>query len=245
MGRAARRDPFSKRLCRRLLRGSPRKSARPAAGSESVDAEDFASRLNERLAASGLEPLDRQTMQQFEAYVSLFIRWNGRVNLSSFHDEGEIIDRHLVESIAVANDLPQGIATLLDFGSGGGLPGIPIALCRHEITVTLAESQNKKAAFLKEAVRVLKISAAVWAKRAETLDEDFDCVILRAVDKMPDAVAWAARLVAPSGWLALMTTDADLVRLQAAARRSFSWAEPLRLPGSESRVLSLGQKSTL
>jgi len=122
------------------------------------------------------------------------------------------------------------------------LPGIPIALCRPEIAVTLAESRIKKAAFLEEAVRILEIQAQVWAKRAETLREVFDCVTLRAVDKMPKAIAAALRLVVPNGWLALMTTDADAARLQAAAGAAFRWAEPMRLPGSESRLLALGRK---
>ena len=91
------------------------------------------------------------------------------LNLSAIRDEEGIISRHLVESIVVSSELPQGIKTLLDFGSGAGLPGIPIAICRPEIAVTLAESQGKKAAFLQEAVRVLGIGAKVHAGRAEAL----------------------------------------------------------------------------
>ena len=117
------------------------------------------------------------------------------------------LSRHFIESIAVARNLPLGIGTLLDFGSGAGLPGIPIALCRPEIVVTLAESQSKKAAFLQEVVRVLGLEAKVHAQRAEVLRTVFDCVTMRAVDKMPKAVAAAVPLVAPAGWLALMTTD--------------------------------------
>lgn len=205
-------------------------------------AKDVGFRLNELLVGTGTEPLEERTASRFEAYISLFLRWNERVNLSSFRSEEEIISRHLIESIVVARRLPHRIASLLDFGSGGGLPGIPIALCRPEFVVTLAESQGKKAAFLEEAVRVLGIRAKVWASRAETLHEVFDCVILRAVDKMPKAVAAAVRLVAPEGWMALMTTDADAGRLEAAAGPAFRWAQPTRLPGSESRVLVLGQK---
>ena len=88
------------------------------------------------------------------------------------------LSRHFVESIACARALPEGISTLLDFGSGGGFPGIPIALCRPEIAVTLAESQGKKAAFLQEAVRVLGSQAKVHAGRAELLTTQFDCVTL-------------------------------------------------------------------
>ena len=132
--------------------------------------------------------------------------------------------------------------TLLDFGSGAGLPGIPIALCRPEIAVTLAESQGKKAAFLQEAVRVLGIKAKVHAGRAEALQETFDCVILRAVDKMAKAVAAAVQLVAPAGWLALMTTSADIAQLRKAAGTQISWVEPVKLPVGDHRVLALGRR---
>jgi len=202
----------------------------------------MSSRLNDRLNELGLEPLNGELEARFFAYISLFLRWNQRINLGSFHHEDEIIDRHIIESIIVARRLPARIASLLDYGSGGGLPGIPIALCRPEIAVTLAESQSRKAAFLQEAVRVLNLSAQVWAKRAETLRVVFDCVILRAVDRMPIAVARATQLVSPNGWLALMTTDADAGQLKTKAGPDFCWERPLRLSGSESRLLVLGHK---
>jgi 16S rRNA (guanine527-N7)-methyltransferase len=199
-------------------------------------------RLNALLGEAGLWPLEATELSRFEAYLSLFVRWNARVNLTSVRDEEGILSRHFVESIACARALPAGISTLLDFGSGGGFPGVPIALCRPEITVTLAESQGKKAAFLQEAVRVLGLSAKVYAGRAELLATHFDCVTLRAVDRMAEAVAAAARLVGDGGWLALMTTRSDLSGLQAAAGAGFSWAEVVSLPGSEERVLALGAR---
>jgi len=211
-----------------------------------MTAEGTGHRLNELLQKAGLAPLDDETAHKFEVYISLFVRWNKKLNLSSVRDEEGILSRHFIESIAVAQSLSPEVATLLDFGSGAGLPGIPIALCRPRIAVTLAESQVKKAAFLQEALRVLGIEARVHADRAETLSEVpnqvFDCVVLRAVEKMPKAVAAAVKLVAPQGWLALMTTDANLAELQTAAGQQFHWKEPDRLPGSESRILALGQK---
>ncbi len=209
-----------------------------------MTAEGAGSQLNQLLQKAGLEPLDDETVSQFQAYLSLFVRWNQRLNLSSIRDEEGILSRHIVESIVVARSLPQGITTLLDFGSGGGLPGIPIALCRPQIAVTLAESQGKKAAFLQEAVRVLGIAVKVHSDRAEVLRTVFDCVILRAVERMPKAVATAVKLVAPDGWLALMTTDAHLAELRAAAGQQFRWEEPVRLPGSESRILALGRRAS-
>ncbi len=208
-----------------------------------MNADGAGLRLNTLLANIGMGPLDEKTAGRFEDYVSLFIRWNERLNLSSVRDKDGILSRHFLESIAVARVLPPGIVTLLDFGSGAGLPGIPIALCRSEIAVTLAESQGKKSAFLHEAVRVLGIKAKIHAGRAETLNELFDCVVLRAVDKMPKAVAAAVRLVAPGGWLALMTTEAGLPELKTATWVGFGWAEPIRMSFSESRLLALGQRT--
>jgi len=207
-----------------------------------MSTESTAARLNDLLQKAGLEPLDEETAARFEAYLSLFIRWNSKLNLSSVREEEGIRSRHIIESIAVARSIPDKVTTLLDFGSGGGLPGIPIALCRPDISVTLAESQGKKAAYLQEAVRTLGISAKVHADRAETLHAGFECVALRAVEKMPRAVAAAVTLVASPGWLALMTTDADLAELQAAAGLNFRWDPPIHLPGSDFRVLALGRK---
>jgi 16S rRNA (guanine527-N7)-methyltransferase len=199
-------------------------------------------RLNALLAEAGLSQLDAGQADRFESYVSLFVRWNSRINLTSIRDEDGILSRHFVESIACARALPAGILTLLDFGSGGGFPGIPIALCRPDIAVTLAESQGKKAAFLREAVRVLGLSATIHAQRAEELAVRFDCVILRAVDRMPEAVKGASELVKQGGWLALMTTRGELSKLQGAAGMGFSWTGVVRLPGGEERLLALGER---
>ena len=196
--------------------------------------------LSGLLQRAGLAPLEPQQIAQFEAYLSLFVRWNARTNLSSVREPEAILARHFVESIACAQALPHVISSVLDFGSGGGLPGIPIAICRPEIVVTLAESQGKKAAFLHEAVRVLGISAHVFAGRAETLTQPFDCVVLRAVDKMADAVKQAATLVAQAGCLVLMTTHGDLPRLIEAAGAGLSWSTQIELPGGTDRVLALG-----
>jgi 16S rRNA (guanine527-N7)-methyltransferase len=190
-----------------------------------------------------MAPLEPSLPSRFAAYLSLILRWNQRVNLTAIRDEEGIISRHFVESIACARELPVGIETLLDLGSGGGFPGIPIALCRPEISVTLAESQGKKAAFLQEAVRVLGISARVHGRRAEELHLPFDCVTLRAVDRMPAAVQIAASIVRDGGWVVLMTTGSEAAVLQSAAGPSFSWSAPTRLPGSEERIIAIGKKT--
>lgn len=202
---------------------------------------DAGQRLNELLAVAGLPVLDPETSRRFETYLSLILRWNSRTNLTSVRDADGILARHFVESIACARELPSGIATLLDFGSGAGFPGIPIALCRPQISVTLAESQGKKAAFLQEVVRTLEIQVTVHAGRAEALRTAFDLVVLRAVDKMVEAVSAAARLVTLGGWLGLMATNTQLAHLQVVAGQAFTWKAPVPLPGAESRVVSFGR----
>ena len=182
-----------------------------------TEGADTGARLNTLLAGAGQPLLEPAAAKGFEDYYSLLIRWNARINLTAIRTEEGILSRHFVESIACGNALPGGIVSLLDFGSGAGFPGIPIALCRPEMAVTLAESHGRKAAFLQEAVRVLGISSKVHLGRAETLAERFDCVVLRAVDRMPQAVQAASKLVAPKGWLALMTTGYELTGLQRSA----------------------------
>jgi 16S rRNA (guanine527-N7)-methyltransferase len=199
-------------------------------------------RLSKLLAEAGLPPLDEQALLRFSIYYSLFSRWNARINLSSIRDPEQVLRRHFVESISCAQQIPQGVATLLDFGSGGGLPGAPISICRREISVTLAESQGKKAAFLQEVARMLSTGLRVHAGRAEELPGEFDCVTLRAVDRMEKAISVAAGLVKESGYLVLMTTRDEASDMEAAAGPGFRWRQTALLFGDETRVFEIGQK---
>ena len=203
----------------------------------------FAEELNELLIQAGLEQAGADLAKGMEAYLELLIRWNARTNLTAVRDREGILSLHLIECMACARILPPDIGTLLDFGSGAGLPGIPIALCRPEIVVTLAESQGKKAAFLREAVRTIGFVASVHSGRAELISARFDCVILRAVDKMPQAIKAATGLVAPHGWLALMTTDSDLDHLKAGIGVGLSPFDVYPLAGSEQRILALARNA--
>src|SRR5580658_2191130 len=158
-----------------------------------------ADRLNQLLAESGHPSLSPETAEKFAAYLTLLQKWNARTNLTAIRDSEGILSRHFLESILCAHKLPQGVVSLLDFGSGAGFPGIPIALMRPDLEVTLAESQNKKAAFLREAVRTLSLKTKVHSARAETLQTRFDCITLRAVDNMAQALPAAIQLLAPCG----------------------------------------------
>lgn len=201
-----------------------------------------ACKLNELLFEAGQVEIDPATAAKFETYFHLLLRWNQRINLTAVRDEEEILRRHFVESIACARALPGGICTLLDFGSGAGFPGLPIALCRPELQVTLAESQGKKAAFLREIVRTVEAPVEVHGGRAEVLARRFDCVTLRAVDRMKEAERTGAGLVRPGGWLAVLTTNEESDGARAAAGPEFSWDAVVALPGGRSRILLRGHR---
>lgn len=197
--------------------------------------------LNRLLLEAGLPALDDELAGRFAQYKDLLLRWNERVNLTAIRDEEGILRRHFVESIACARLLPAEITSLLDLGSGAGFPGLPIALCRPQIQVTLAESQNRKAAFLREAVRVVGVNAIVHAGRAEALEERFNGVVLRAVDRMRDAATAAVDLIARGGWLALLSTESGCAELRGISRE-LTWRSPMPLPGGDRQVLLLGQR---
>ena len=199
-------------------------------------------RLNSLLASACLDPLDPALGERFEDYLGLLMRWNARINLTAIRDEEGILTRHFVESIACARALPAGIGTLLDFGSGAGFPGVPIALCRPEIAVTLAESQGKKAAFLQEAVRVLGLATKVYAGRAGLLKARFDCVVLRAVDRMPQAVRAASKLASPEGRVLVMATKGELEQFDGLCGQEFSRFEAYPLAGSATGVLAIAHR---
>ena len=203
-----------------------------------------ANTLNDLLQQSNHPPLAPAQSEQFAAYLALLQKWNAKTNLTAIRDEQGILSRHFLESILCASALPAGIQTLLDFGSGAGFPGIPIALMRPEIEVTLAESQNKKAAFLREAVRTLGLSTKVHSARAEELKQKFDCVTLRAVDNMPAAIPAAIQLIAPNGWLAVLTTRSEAAGIQLIANplSQFHWPEPVPLEAGREHIILLAQR---
>jgi 16S rRNA (guanine527-N7)-methyltransferase len=139
-------------------------------------------------------------LDQLSIYLELLLKWNGRTNLSAIRDPEEIIRRHFGESLFAARYLPEG-KTLLDLGSGAGFPGLPIALAHPHLAVILAESQNKKASFLREVIRTLDLPIEVWPHRVEDLPPErlFDIVAMRAVDNPALALTLARQRLEPGG----------------------------------------------
>jgi 16S rRNA (guanine527-N7)-methyltransferase len=197
--------------------------------------------IESAFATAGIANLPDPAQSQFHAYLELLLRWNRQLSLTSVREPAEIIQRHFVECAFAAQHIPQDAATLLDYGSGAGLPGIPFAICRPEIAVTLAEAHGRKASFLREAVRVLGISCEVLDGRVEAIPEKrrFGAVSMRAVEKMELAIPVACDRV--EKYLILFTT----VRLEATYQELASglkWAEGINLPNAEQRILSIGER---
>jgi 16S rRNA (guanine527-N7)-methyltransferase len=190
---------------------------------------------------AGFRAISTGKAQKFAQYLDLLLKWNARLNLTAIREPEAILQRHFLECIQCAQLLPS-VATLLDFGSGAGLPGIPISILRPEIHVTLGESQAKKTAFLREAVRTLNLNATVFDGRIETMASQFDAVTLRAVDKMAAACQLAQERLKPAGWMVLFATEATKADLSATLP-TIQWQQPLSIHGLDSGVFLFGQKN--
>jgi len=161
-----------------------------------------AAALEKGLAAMGL---DAALAPPLLAYLTLLHRWNGTYNLTAIRDPLEMVTRHLLDSLAMRPFLAQG--TLADLGTGPGLPGIPLAIARPQLQVTLVESNGKKARFMREAVRQLGLAnARVAESRAEALAEPgaYDHLTARAMDTLAGIIAVGGHLLRPGGKLLAM-----------------------------------------
>jgi 16S rRNA (guanine(527)-N(7))-methyltransferase GidB len=152
-----------------------------------VAPRDFRTRLTKRARKAGVF-LPDDLVAQLAAYYELLDRWNRKINLTSLDNPDEAIDRLLLEPIVAARQLPSQTANLMDIGSGGGSPAIPMRLCSPTIRLTMVEAKARKSAFLREAVRALRLEQTVveTARYEELLakpelHESFDVLSLRAV----------------------------------------------------------------
>lgn len=185
--------------------------------------------------------LSAELAPALSVYLGLLLKWNARTNLTAVRTEREIVLRHFGESLFCARTLPHDAGTLLDFGSGAGFPGAVCALARPGLAVCLAESQAKKAAFLRELARSFGGLFEVHTGRVEALPpaRRFDVVTLRAVDRMEQACRAALSRVRPGGSLALLTTEASFADLQRTLA-GVQWRKPVAIPDSVQRVVVVG-----
>jgi 16S rRNA (guanine527-N7)-methyltransferase len=160
--------------------------------------------LAEGIATMGLA-LDKAQCGRLDAYLDLLEKWNRVYNLTAIRDRAQMLTHHLLDSLAVVPHM-RG-PRVLDVGSGGGLPGIPIAIARPELSVTLLDSNHKKTAFLNQAVAELGLAnVSVVAARAESWEtaQRFDTIVSRAFADLGEFVSVAGRLLAADGVFAAM-----------------------------------------
>lgn len=152
-------------------------------------------------------PLPAGALEKLLAYLELLAKWNRTYNLTAIRDPMQAVSHHLLDSLAVVGELPGGAGSIADIGSGGGLPGIPIAIAEPSRHVTLNDANEKKAAFLRQAVIELDLrNTEVYLGRAEAWRpaERFAVVISRGFASLVDFLAACRHLVAPGGVLAAM-----------------------------------------
>ncbi len=194
------------------------------------------------LGGSNLSPA---LLEQLRSYLDLLLRWNARMNLTAVRDPEQIVARHFGESLFAARVLlpDQATCTLADIGSGAGFPGIPIKLWSPATHLTLIESQRKKATFLREVLRTLKLEAEVFNGRAEQWGRTADLVTLRAVEKFESVLPMAANLVAPSGRVGLLIGAKQLTTAHELLGENWSWAAPAAIPQSSERVVAIAERA--
>jgi 16S rRNA (guanine(527)-N(7))-methyltransferase RsmG len=124
--------------------------------------------------------LSEVQLEQLDRHYQSLTRWNDRLNLTRIRDLDDCVRFHYCESLFLGRFLPPGSHRVVDIGSGGGFPGIPIAILRPECEVTLVESHQRKAVFLREATRDLR-NVRVVSRRGEDVHDAFDWLVSRAV----------------------------------------------------------------
>lgn len=169
-----------------------------------AEAMDQATQLTQGLEALGID-LPAATQGKLIAYLALLQKWNKTFSLTALRDPALAVSHHLLDSLAILPFVGDG--PLLDVGSGGGQPGIPLAIVRPALRITLLDSNSKKTAFLRQAAIELDLpNLAVHCGRVEQYQppETFALIVSRAFSELADFVDLSRLLLAPDGrWLAM------------------------------------------
>lgn len=195
---------------------------------EAADLEDV---LRDGLVALGHRPNTSQ-LERFARYLRLLEKWNHAFNLTAVRDPEDMVVRHVLDSVAAAPFLSGG--SILDVGTGAGLPGIPLAIMAPAQRFTLLDSVGKKVRFLRHVLGELALeNCAVVHSRVEAYQPEslFDTVVCRAFAATGEFVAQCGRLLAPQGRLLAMKgrdPERELVGLPAGWRGR---CEPMQVPG--------------
>lgn len=191
--------------------------------------------------------LSLSQLENISKYLDLLLRWNARVNLTAIREAEEIVTRHFGESLfagrCLFSDADADHWHVVDVGSGAGFPGLPMKILAPAIRLTLIESSQKKATFLREVVRKLGLTdVEMFARRAEEFKDQAEVVTLRAVERFEEAVPIAGRLMRPGGRLALLIGEGQMRRTKEILP-NLQWGNPVTIPLSSNRVLLIGNST--
>src|SRR4051812_43553130 len=202
------------------------------------------------LLAPYIDAVAPTQLAQISTYIEVLLRWNAKMNLTSVREPERIVTRHFGESLFLARHISErGIvksgAKVVDVGSGAGFPGIPLKIALPHINLTLVEAHQRKAVFLKEVLRAIKVDAEVKNSRAEDLvrtgSRSADLVTLRAVEKFEGILPVAAQFANTDGSVALLIGKQQV---ETARNLLKNWHfDPLcPIPGSQNRGILLGNQ---
>ena len=186
--------------------------------------------LSEGLAALGLD-LPDAAQHQLLAFRDLLLKWNRTYNLTALRDPEQAISHHLLDSLAI---LPHvGPGALLDVGSGGGLPGIPLAIARPELAVSMVDTVQKKATFLQQAAIELGLkNVKAHHARVEEIRGQYAQISSRAFAEIGLFISLTRHLLAPGGrWLAMKGVRPDQELQALPADITVEAIIPLTVPG--------------
>ncbi len=169
--------------------------------------------------------------EQLDDYLALLQKWNGVYNLTSIRNPEDMRTLHLADCLAVVPHFPEA-GRVIDVGSGGGLPGIVLAIVKPELQLTLCDTVQKKCAFLQQVKSELQLTnVEVRHARVETLQGEFDVITSRAFAELALMVQLTRHLLKPQGyWLAMkgLAPDAEIAALP---KDLHAQVLPLKVPG--------------
>ncbi len=199
---------------------------------------DLAAGLDAGLAALGLDLADGQRRQLLD-YLALLRKWGSVYNLTAVRDPREMLTQHLLDSLAVVAPLRRHTGgadiSLLDVGSGAGLPGVVIAIACPEVRVDCVDTVAKKAAFVQQAAGTLRLqNLRGLHERVERLAGPYDVITSRAFASLADFVTWSGAALAQQGvWMAMKGRRPDEEVAALPAHIEMFHVEQLRVPNFE------------
>jgi 16S rRNA (guanine527-N7)-methyltransferase len=184
-----------------------------------------------------------EQVSQIREYISILLKWNKLLSLTTITDPIEIVSRHFGESVFLGKILALENASVVDVGTGAGFPGLALKIAWPSVGITLVESNKKKCAFLSEVARSLRLGGVeVLADRFDDLHPvapKFDVITARALGGFPDLLRWAKPLLSARGHVALWAGGEDTTRISMID--GWIWNPAIRIPESQRRLILTGR----